>query len=718
MTDESFSTSSPEENIEDKSFYREVMDDTNLFCTVAGFLLKRQWEEAANSTDFPFFNDELLQERIANLSGTERKTERLYLFKTYLDIYDQFCINQHIKDEERLYYIDVYDFFTNERKPGLHITDPTTSQFFTKYFNMPLNDRYDELKTENKPDILRVLYSAGYEVPRFIRDNPSKRTFYIYLIVLFDEDLIRVNANMEMKEEDFLNKNFYQNITEFEMAFGEYCDEYGKRYVIDKNRTADRYKTFQCTSCNAVIKLSIHTNGEVKIKTNKKHEEGCKGGEPKLPKVFLTNKAEILNRCGELSIYTLQQSIHSKQSNYILEKTIRNVQNENSNSFSKLSSLFENIEKAEGSTILTEDERVLKAAGFVTKMAVNFLSSSSFSKLLFIDGQFSMATVKGVYVTVSTNTPTGQLFLISCSWGYSESQIVVEQALKPILNSMPEFASIELIVIADEGKGIEAAIRNILPKAQLKNCAWHVSLKLSRYPELLKLFWAFVKSDSKKEKLRIKNDIIAKFPKEYATILEPRLENIVSLVDDATYGYVSSSLAESSNAMMKRVKHDDPVIYFTNFISKQYSLLIDYRFQLSQEPEGRITNIALQKLNFSKRKAQELITKTKDPNSVLQIVYDPRCEEEYMVNRFTKTCTCGRSIRGIACSHLIRFLEPNSDFDFVAPFYFKEPFKQFIEASLELPIPVLTNLDSDDLHAEGRNDRRLSKKRKLSQGFR
>ena len=127
-----------------------------------------------------------------------------------------------------------------------------------------------------------------------------------------------------MKEEDILNKKFYQNITEFEMAFGGYCDEYAKRYVIDKNRTASRYKTFQCTSCNAVVKLSIHTNSEVKIKTNKKHEEG-----------------------GELSIYTLQQSIHSKQSDYILEKTIGNVQNENSNSFNKLSSHFENIEKAE-----------------------------------------------------------------------------------------------------------------------------------------------------------------------------------------------------------------------------------------------------------------------------------------------------------------------------------------------------------------------------------
>ena len=115
MTDESFSTSSLEENIEDTSFYREVMDDTNLLCTVTGFLLKQQWEEAANSTDFPLFNDELLQERIASLSGTERETEPLDLFKTYLDIYDKFCINQHIKDEEGLYYIDVYDFLPTKQ---------------------------------------------------------------------------------------------------------------------------------------------------------------------------------------------------------------------------------------------------------------------------------------------------------------------------------------------------------------------------------------------------------------------------------------------------------------------------------------------------------------------------------------------------------------------------------------------------------------------------
>lgn len=146
--------------------------------------------------------------------------------------------------------------------------------------------------------------------------------------------------------------------------------------------------------------------------------------------------------------------------------------------------------------------------------------------------------------------------------------------------------------------------------------------KLSRQdPERLKLFW------------------------EFETILQPRLENTVSLVDNATYEYCN----------------DDPVIY----------LLILLENNIHRNQKAVIQILLYKNSIFPKEKLKHSLQKQEILTACFKLFLIRVVKKSIWSNVLQRPYSCGRSIRGITCSHLIRFFEPNSYFDFVAQFYSK-----------------------------------------------
>ena len=296
-------------------------------------------------------------------------------------------------------------------------------------------------------------------------------------------------------------------------------------------------------------------------------------------------------------------------------------------------------------------------------------------------------------------------------------------ALLPLVNNCPILSnsSNRLYIFADEGAAINSVLHEMFPHADINNCAWHVSLYfvVPHDPKLTKLlksaFWDFVRSTDELHKRQIRSTIQTLTHNEN---LQNKLDKVIDLTIGNPFGITTNSLSECANAVLLNVKHSGPFTYFREFILIQLQAISKLEESLKTE-DGRYLKEVLNKIEFSRTKAMSgKITLVAGKLGSICIVYDIQDDKQYQVNIYEKTCSCNRYLRGHPCSHLL-FCHADEN-DFIHRCYQTQYLKQFINnvKENELTKIDLTNISkNEDISAPKKEDKRVSKKRKLSHGY-
>ena len=704
---------SEEEETEEEEIYSDEEEKN------AVMSLESQWEE-----NCIFFDDDLyfnILKRKGYLDTESKKRRKLLFEKKFLPIYIK-CY-----PDDDMHYYKVFPFYQSiSHLINVSHEKQEIIDFIKLFMNLNTEEIFNLLDRYKRNDLKQLIHDFNGKIARVIRIKHLMKVL-LYFIILFDLPSLAKNFFVNHPSRGYTGPNFsttniFTSMKNFRIAFGEYCDEFQKHYAEKNSSSCSRSKCYTCSGCGAAIKISIRSDGSVRVIKNTPHSIDCQNMDPFLPEEYIDHVAQrLIDKEGTVSPEKLQAQFHTFLSRYRAQKSIEriNPQKIEEDTWTKIPGLLNNIEVAGGTTSIEIEDEIIIKAGFVTKWGSMFLQSRSFPRLLFIDGQFNISNVHGVYMQVSSVTPTNKVFPIAASWMRTESTECVEAVLQPIIDSFPEIVSMQVYIIADEGKAIKAAIEQLLPNAQLRNCAWHISIKLIG-TNLYDSFWQFVKSSNEESKRAIKEFMKEKNSELYSTFLEKKLENVVNKSVDKTLGFISSSIAESANAMLLPYKHKPPFEFFVGFIQKQYTLLVEFNKELENENRP-ITNYAWELLSFSKEKSiddKRIELKTKNPELMLAIVIDKVDNKNYMVNKHKLCCSCNRSNRGIPCSHLLAALQNQvHDYELVAEHFRTEFFNDFVQSALNEAIPDLTDIVEEDAHAPGNDDARASKKRHRMHGF-
>lgn len=684
--------------------------------------LIEQWQALASlPLKFPNFDDtDYFNSLICNTTDFDFILEkRLELFLKYIT---SFADHLKIPAEETSIYKS-FQYFQKLKKD--HFPAPEDCEIIQDVYCCSLGDIFLKIDYPKTKLLNILIHQFRVQISRDFRAKKENLHYLLYMILVF---IYMPNIN-DIKEPDgdaqtFFECTSYPNLREFKIALGQYCDKSKKYYREIKKYSGPFRKIFQCSKCNAKIVIQI-CNECIKITQNLQHSADCTGDIPFLPKAYLDYIAMVLAENGTLSDENLQKSFYSHVSKYRIHNTILRISenpSEPETTWGRIPSLIENINKSGGKGLISIDsENKIEQIGIITNWSVTFLQSKCFSKILFIDGQFSIGTIKSTYIQISTVLPNNTVFLLSCSWGLTESRITVEYAIRPIIEIFPNIVNMKIVIICDESKGIYSAVKNLLPNSILRNCAWHISLKFSKRPEILKLFWEYVKSSSRQQKAEILTQIL-RITDPIGILLYNKLTQVVDLTIDETLGFTTSAIAESANSMMLKAKHKDPFIFIRTFIEKQYTLLVRFKKELN-DSQYEITNHAMTLLDMSKKKSAnkfKVKITSQDINSDLITVYDSQYNIEYTVNSYLRTCSCNRYKRGIPCSHMLLVFNNDvsiHDTDLVSDIFKVSNCKEFVDDALDLDIVEYNSTKIDNVIVPKRIDQRISRKRKPSMGF-
>lgn len=643
---------------------------------------------------------------------------RIGMFHHFLET----CYHNQYEDMRTIFY---YYLLHRRTINFADIDDELRDYFLQIYFESP-RTILRSLNQTSYQTCETMLRTVHFEVGSKIRRISILQQILLFLILFDTPHYVKHGVEYTYLIPDIKKK--YPNFIDFKIDFGCYCDKYHKKYENIpevKNRNTRGYK---CSTCDSKIIVKI-TNIECFVELNTPHSAGCTGGDPFLPKEYLHHIAmEIMNSNVPLTVESMEREFASKVTKYRIQRAIDAVCPSKIPAldlWSMIPSLLSQIELTGGRTYIEYDRvnmNQMKRCSFVSHWAVAFLHSKSLRKLFFLDGQFSKSIAAGVYITLSTLTPTNKIFVISASWGEKEDTSTVEACLSPVIQKFPDILKEKVVILADEGGAIEAAVRKCLPNAKLIPCAWHVQLKFPKpHHKLSALFWDFVRSYSKQKRQELRNQMRELNEAYYDNILKAKLDKVVDLANDKTYGLIANSVAESANAMFGHVKHCDPCTYFKEIINAQHYLIHSSFSDLQTKEKGLFTDYLQRQLDYS-------LEKSKCPNKVfiskeekksplfLKSVKDKIDDCDFVVDLSDKTCTCKRYVRGYPCSHMLCVM---SDYNnLVDKVFLVENWAEFLTSVVDIPKPVMENLERTEIQPPNIIKGRPKRKRIPSAGYR
>lgn len=315
--------------------------------------------------------------------------------------------------------------------------------------------------------------------------------------------------------------------------------------------------------------------------------------------------------------------------------------------------------------MLFDDEEVNQLRYVYLEMpySKDLCSSSTFSRILFIDGAGIKYKTKGVLLACITVTPSHEIIPLSIAIVDKESSF----SYKFFMDSMSFLNMIHLpyTILADEFKSISKYVQESLPiDALYCPCAWHLSQHLQKCKEE---FFELILSDHilvLQKRIEIFEKKHTKAFKKFMKYLDvlpvikapPRLDFIANVI-------------ESFNHVLGKARHKHPIEllrFFVEWGSNSFNKFVD-----TLSVDELFLPYATQKINEIKETSLNIKVRSKSDTRVFKVIknYIGNLNVTYQVTRdFSNhlSCECNYAERvGLPCQHIIKVIEttPDQHFD-------------------------------------------------------
>ena len=444
------------------------------------------------------------------------------------------------------------------------------------------------------------------------------------------------------------------------------------RWVLDTNhclhkeartRKSDTTRIhFQCTqagcefSCNInkhrdglfrVAKWSWHTCGIIKNPTVKRTWV------KQMAKKALEDDEEVKPMAIQ---NTLREDLGVKVKDPAVRKAVaeaRKDKDEKDASFDKLPGLFQVLKEQNPGTVaeIETEEGRLKMAFLCPGPCARAWTHCT--KLIALDGTFGTSMYNGVVLIASALDGAGQIFPIAFAFAPSESTESWRFFVQHLADAL-NIRETPLTVISDRCKGIDAAVAEVLPRAAHSYCAFHMKQNVVKNQGLAaaKFVYRIADACTEHEYVEAMTALgnISPDARDYLADIG-REQWVRAFFPLPRYGHLTSNIAESTNAALKKFKKYPPLKFFVKAIRKINTTFAERREHYANGNPMDIVDNIMQEIATNIEAGRRMVAR-----NVFGNVFDVQTElgsnSVRIVDLVARTCSCKMfQDLGYPCAH-------------------------------------------------------------------
>lgn len=294
-----------------------------------------------------------------------------------------------------------------------------------------------------------------------------------------------------------------------------------------------------------------------------------------------------------------------------------------------------------------------------------------------MDATFLHELHKGKLLIVATMLPTRNIHPLAFCYGELESTETYTFLSKNLIPSLPDD---NLIIIADQHKGIISSVRSLLPNSTYIPCAFHLKRNMGKET---REFTDLLRAKHQEDAMQKWRTFKQRLPKTAAKLEEYIPYLCKPLQQPRTLGYTTQSPLEGLNHALNDIRSESvPVL-----IRRTLIWSIEHMLHISQRLEGE-THMFIQIV-------QEALELTDSESQNLTVV-DARNSnpEVHDLDHYYKihfegdklTCECRhQEVYGYPCKHIVKLSKVRRDinlFDLVDDVYRTENVKEMVRMDI------------------------------------
>lgn len=331
------------------------------------------------------------------------------------------------------------------------------------------------------------------------------------------------------------------------------------------------------------------------------------------------------------------------------------------------------------------------------------LASPSFTRVIMMDATFLHEFHKGKLLIVATMLPTRSIHPLAFCYAELESTETYTFMLKNLIPSLPDD---NLIIIADQHKGIISSVKALLPNSTYIPCAFHLKRNMGRQT---REFTDLLRAENKDDAMKKWRTFKQRLPKT-AMKLEEYIPYLCKpLQQPRTLGYTTQSPLEGLNHALDDIRSESvPVIIRGTLIwSIEHMLLISQRLEGETHMFIQIVQEALELTDSESRNLTVVDEGESNP-----VVHDYDHYYKIHSEGGKPVCECRhQEVYGYPCKHIVKLSKVRRDinlFDLVDDIYHTENVQEVVRVdttevpSLDGIIPEPIGEPDADLPQPGR----------------